>query len=854
MLKVIGGEQEGEFKAVASGTLPNGKPVIVNSDGTVSVAKETSVSSSVGTDTNFNNSNTIQTSAAYDSTNNKVVLVYRDYLTTNYGMAIVGTVSGSSISFGTEVTFNTGVPNYAIARFDESTGKVVIVFGDGSNSNYGTAIVGTVSGTSISFGSKVVFNSAEAQSFGLCYESTAQKMVISYRDEGDTNNGNAIVGTVSGTSISFGSEATFDTDNIADTRLAYDSNAGKVVVAYRNGTQGNLGYAAVGTVTGTSISFGTRVLFNGGTGVTSNIDIAYDENAQKVVIAYKDGPNSDAGSAIVGTVSGTSISFGTEAVFSVGTPEYISVVYHAAAKKVVITYEDTGNSQYGTAKACNISGTSLTFDDAIIFKDAEMNWTAATYDSTTEQVVVAYRDNDNSNNGYAVVLQIAYTATNLTAENYIGMSRGVTLVVDTSVGSTNLFNAASTNNVSSVYDANAEKTVFFYTDEGNSSYGTAIVADSTGSTLSYGSEAVFETANASAISCAYDSSNNKVVVAYRDNGNLNRGTACVGTVSGTSITFGTPVTFTTNQVGATAATFDSSNNKIVIHYRDNDNSAYPTAVVGTVSGTSISFGTPVVAESAATQYQGATFDSTNNKVILSYNAYTLNRSKAAVGTVSGTSISFGTAVEFWAAGSEYPVVTFDSTNSKVVFAFSRAGTYTGTCVVGTVSGTTMTFGTAVVFDDSQTDAPMDITFDSNADKIVIAYKDKGNSNKGTYAIGSVSGTDITFEDPLVFSSGNQSWPRVSFDSSTNKVVTAYRDTANSDQGTGVILQVGYENRYPVADGNPASLDIIGSVSTNQSGLTAGSKYYVQSDGTISTTSSSVLAGTAISATKLLVKT
>jgi len=37
MVKVIGGAQEGEFKAVASGTLPNGKPVVVNADGTVSV-------------------------------------------------------------------------------------------------------------------------------------------------------------------------------------------------------------------------------------------------------------------------------------------------------------------------------------------------------------------------------------------------------------------------------------------------------------------------------------------------------------------------------------------------------------------------------------------------------------------------------------------------------------------------------------------------------------------------------------------------------------------------------------------------------------------------------------------------
>ena len=36
---------------------------------------------------------------------------------------------------------------------------------------------------------------------------------------------------------------------------------------------------------------------------------------------------------------------------------------------------------------------------------------------------------------------------------------------------------------------------------------------------------------------------NKVVIAYGDSGNSFPGTAIVGTVSGTSITFGTPVVF-----------------------------------------------------------------------------------------------------------------------------------------------------------------------------------------------------------------------------------------------------------------------------------------------------------------------
>ena len=37
MLKRIGAEESGEFKAVASGTLPSGKPVAVNAARTVSV-------------------------------------------------------------------------------------------------------------------------------------------------------------------------------------------------------------------------------------------------------------------------------------------------------------------------------------------------------------------------------------------------------------------------------------------------------------------------------------------------------------------------------------------------------------------------------------------------------------------------------------------------------------------------------------------------------------------------------------------------------------------------------------------------------------------------------------------------
>jgi hypothetical protein len=67
--------------------------------------------------------------------------------------------------------------------------------------------------------------------------------------------------------------------------------------------------------------------------------------------------------------------------------------------------------------------------------------------------------------------------------------------------------------------------------------------------------------------------------------------------------------------------------------------------------------------------------------------------------------------------------------------------------------------------------------------------------------------------------------------------------------------IGMSKGGAVADTKGATIDIIGAVNDEQSGLTAGQQYFVQTDGTIGTTAAtpSVLAGTAISATELIVK-
>ena len=190
----LSGVESGVGNFVASGTIPNGSTVIIKTDGTVGIITQTTVSTSAGTPAVFESANANYISAIYDSTNEKVVIIYQDVGNSYYGTAVVGTVSGASISFGSPVVFESASTYYISSTYDSTNGKVVIAYTDNGNSSYGTAIVGTVSGTSISFGTPVVFESASTAYTTSTFDSTNGKVVIAYRDSGNSDYGTAIVG------------------------------------------------------------------------------------------------------------------------------------------------------------------------------------------------------------------------------------------------------------------------------------------------------------------------------------------------------------------------------------------------------------------------------------------------------------------------------------------------------------------------------------------------------------------------------------------------------------------------------------------------------------------------------------
>lgn len=432
------------------------------------------------------------------------------------------------------------------------------------------------------------------------------------------------------------------------------------------------------------------------------------------------------------------------------------------------------------------------------------------------------------------------------------------------VGSAVTYESNYVDHVSATYDSFNNKVVIAYEDQGP---GKAVVGTVSGRSISFGTPVVFSSASISnGTSITFDSSNNKFVVSYYAflSGVGSRLQARVGTVSGTSISFGTATQVITSAVGQfPAACFDSNSNKVVVAFRNNSSSGYGTCCVGTVSGTNISFGTPVTFLSESTNYLTSVFDSSNNKVVIACRRAGAD-GRAVVGTVSGTSISFGSLVDFDTASSDVLHLSsaFDSVSNKVLLAYKGASNY-GYVIVGEISGTAISFGTPT--SNSVTNSEyISISFDEINNKFVFAYRN--SSNAGFVVSGTVSGNTATLGTTTsTFPDLNYSQFSV-FDSANGKVVIA-ASTGSPNLGRAIVFEnsgtstnLTSENYVGISsagytDTQTAEINIISAVDSNQSGLTAGKKYYVQTDGSLATTPDDpeVFAGTAISSTEIIVK-
>tara|TARA_R110001632_G_C11313862_1_gene414938 strand:- start:158 stop:1579 length:1422 start_codon:yes stop_codon:yes gene_type:complete len=244
---------------------------------------------------------------------------------------------------------------------------------------------------------------------------------------------------------------------------AASNGSDKVLVVWTNSTDGYKLYAAVGTISGTNISFGTGVAILS-QGDQYDAVVTYDANAGKFLIVWENDDSTYIVRAVVATVSGTSVSFGT--VLAVASNMYRPfVLYNSDSQSSVIVYKNSSNSTEIYGRVLTISGTSVSAGSALTIENTAgaKYYIRLSYDTTANKYLVAYSHGSVSKSN-AKVLTVSGTSI--------------------SAGALAVFNTVGTTTLSISYNSVANRHVFNYYVNG----WKIVVGTISGTSVTFGSE------------------------------------------------------------------------------------------------------------------------------------------------------------------------------------------------------------------------------------------------------------------------------------------------------------------------------------------------------------------------------
>ena len=323
-----GGQNVGSFEA--SGTIANGKAVALKSDGKVEAIATTTdpvqnPTTSWATDEQFY-------VASPTKIGNQVLVFYSDAQNSNYGTVVVGTISGGQINWdvqSTPVVFESAsILNNTNYKMDsvlhESLNLAVCLYIIQSS---GDAMMRcfSVSGNTITVGSQHTFNSGSVQEVSMCYGEISGNSRIWINFINRLNNidyGVADCVTVNNiNSISNGSQSSYKTDTTSQPSIAFNDLQNIPILTYRDNASSSYGRAKCITNGITvPLQYGNQQTLVSGN--TTQMKIIYDPNFQQTLIIYANNTSGNCAINKVTYVNTNSLTVGTEAVF--GNASYVS--------------------------------------------------------------------------------------------------------------------------------------------------------------------------------------------------------------------------------------------------------------------------------------------------------------------------------------------------------------------------------------------------------------------------------------------------------------------------------------------------------------------------------------------------
>jgi len=866
-------------------------PVVMSASGTVSAISETASGNSAATASQYDAAVLFYYgSMVYDPDTQRVVLAYIDTNNSYYASIVVGEASASGVTWGTPVTVYSGqTVNFIAACYDTTNDRVGVAYNRyGGGAWYAGYSIDGGTNTPSSIATHVQFSTGNEYYIDLAYHPGENVIVsVSTTMAYSPNRGKVSVARLGASSITLGNEEFFDPYGAtvypqaqSAFNLVYESNLAELIVNFADAS--NSGYMTTCVISPAGTGSATFGAYNVYVSEQSyNNTLTFDENSGKLLYTYRRASTSPTfrGAAKVGLASGTSVTVdATENYFtSTGQAREQDAAYDATAKKIGLVYYvySSGSETRFVDATTSASDYSVTFGTDVAAYTAVTSGAGAAslmaYDSALGKLVWAF-NNSATSISQTNILTVANTTTNLTAQAFVGVADS----------------AISASAAGSIIVQGG--TVSEITDP----FGT--VSPTYGTPVSGGTST-----GAEQYRMAYDSANNRVVAVYKDGSNSDYGTAVVGELSGTSITWGnTPVVFNNAATGSNGldVAFDSNLNRIVIAYQ-NQGTTQGCAKVGTVSGSgtgsTITFGAEATFLAADTRYLRMAFDSNDNRMVIvfaditgSTGAYTY-RTDYVIGTVSTgpDAISFNTpaAVNGSSGMYEPPGVCFDASENKILIAYANES-YDLIVVNLAVSSGAGTPGTASTYGSGTPHQRYPFAvYDSGSSKCGVGFGEDTAFN-GKFSVIDMSGANVTINTPVslgVTFDGNAYSTDAAYDPDKSQIGVAFRqDTADGNKGgvvygtiSGTTSTWGSESLWEssvlaargvavVYDTTADKFVFIGSINSTGAAstvvgtlaadaFTAGTKYYVTTTGGFSSSAGdpSVNAGLAISTTSLL---
>ncbi|MCK9578815.1 hypothetical protein M0R01_05030, partial [bacterium] len=291
------------------------------------------------------------------------------------------------MTFGTPTNLGYSQPHRSCAL---TSSLVVVVREDQSNSSRLTVRAATVSGTTMSWGTEVYDNSYQTISYYNIKRLTDNSFVISFTCNTYTY---CVIGTVSGNTITLGAPQQLGADYRGSWALGRLSDTSFVFNTYKNSTSKS--YLCIASVSGTTISYGTPYDVSATLGYDQYRYCKDIVGLSSTTFAIC-GANAayDKSGVLVVTFSGTTISsLGTFYDYEPVVGAYTSMIL-IDTNKLLISYQDSGNSNYSKLVIATNSSGTISFGTIYSLRVAYGNFYVAPVDITHFRL--AYQGASNS--------------------------------------------------------------------------------------------------------------------------------------------------------------------------------------------------------------------------------------------------------------------------------------------------------------------------------------------------------------------------------------------------------------------------------------------------------------------------